>query len=65
MDKLTKEQCIVITGYTGVLFGQIEWFLDDAEKRLGRPILTHEMRNDEVMKSIKKAYSHDFHNLMP
>ncbi len=65
MDKLTKEQCIVITGYTGVLFGQIEWFLDDAEKRLGRPILTHEMRSDEVMKSIKKAYSNDFHNLMP
>lgn len=65
MDKLTKEQCIVITGYTGVLFGQIEWFLDDAEKRLGRPILTHEMRSDEVMKSIKKAYSNYFHNLMP
>ncbi|WP_193158746.1 DUF7736 domain-containing protein [Serratia marcescens] len=65
MEKLTKEQCIVITGYTGILFGQIEWFLDDAEKRLGRAILTHEMRNDEVMKSLREAYSQDFHNLMP
>lgn len=59
MQKLTKEQAIVITGYTGLLAGDVFGdFHADVEKRLGHPVWTHEM--PEFNERIKDLYEEDF-----
>jgi len=59
MQKLTQEQALVITGYTGVLcvssFGD---FHEDVEKRLGRPVWTHQFPG--LKDEIRVAYQADF-----
>lgn len=58
MKKLTKEQSVILTGFTGILHGSFSDFHEDVEKRLGRPIYTHEfiaLNND-----IKALYADDF-----
>ena len=62
MKKLTKEQAIVISGYTGVI-NDPEALAKDASKRLGRelsvadlPIIRAELQNE---------YFNDFLNLLP
>lgn len=58
MDKLTKEQRIVLTGYTGVLHGCFSDFHEDVEKRLGRSVMTHEFVG--MREELKQLYFHDF-----
>ena len=61
MQKLTKEQAIVITGFTGIMIvNEFRHFHGDVEKRLGRPIFTHEFANEKVLEEIKEAYREDF-----
>ncbi len=56
---LTKEQKIILTGYTGILMCEnFSDFHDDVERRLGRPILTHEFAFNNEM--IKELYKEDF-----
>lgn len=65
MTKLTKEQAVVISAFTGVLacdFGDMHEYI---EKKLGRPVFTHEMASEKVMKEIKAATKQDFLSLMP
>lgn len=61
-NTLTKEQKIILTGYTLKLHCNFDDFHQDVEKRLGRPILTHEIPSLE--KEIKLAYEKDFLNLL-
>ena len=59
MKKLTKEQGLILSGFTGVLC--INSFSDlhaDVEKRLGRPVYTHEFPS--IANEIKEAYRIDF-----
>lgn len=59
MQKLTKKQAIVITGYTGILAGNVFGdFHADLEKRLGRPVWTHEMPH--LKETISDLYKDDF-----
>ncbi|WAT06290.1 hypothetical protein O1V64_09730 [Rouxiella badensis] len=44
MTKLTQQQCIILTGFTGILHGEFEWFHADLERRLGREVQTSETR---------------------
>ena len=61
MQKLTKEQGIVITGYTGFLACKFDDFHEDVEKRMGRPVFTHEMGNRDFMENtVREAYKKDF-----
>ena len=61
MQKLTKEQAIVITGFTGVMACQsFSDFHGDVEKHLGRPVFTHQFANEELTEEIKEAYRADF-----
>ena len=60
MKQLTKEQAIIITGYTGIIAGNFADFHEDVEKRLQRPVLTHEFVNDDFMKQVKELYREDF-----
>lgn len=58
MQKLTKEQAIVVTGFTGLMCCEFSDFHADVEQRMGRPVWTHEFafNADEV----KELYREDF-----
>lgn len=63
-DKLTKEQALIITGFTGITaVAPFGLFHEDVEKRLGRPVWTHELASKEVWEEIKAAYKDDFMNM--
>lgn len=65
MDKLTTEQAIVIMGFTGISCVPFHIFHEDVEKRMGRPVWTHEFANKEVAAQAKAAYREDFLALLP
>lgn len=65
MSKLTKEQAIIFSGFTGILCGSFSDFHKDVEKRLGRPVWTHEFANKDVVEEIKEAYREDFMEMQP
>lgn len=61
MNKLTKQQSIIISAYTGYLAGDV--FSDMhkyIEQKLGRPVMTHEMGSNELAKEIREAVKNDF-----
>lgn len=60
--KFTKEQALVVMGYTGIATTNFSFFYEDVEKCLGRPIWTwtHEFANEEFMEKVKAAYHADF-----
>ncbi len=63
--KLTLEQAIILTGYTRILCCPISKFHEDAEKRLGRPIWTHEFGQKELWDVLKGHYKDDFMFIIP
>lgn len=63
MNKLTKEQAYVISGFTGILCTNFSDFHGEVEKRLGRPVFTHEFPSIE--EEIKEAFKKDFFNILP
>lgn len=63
MQRLTKEQAIILTGATGTMvLDDFSIFHADVEKRLGRPVFTHEFPS--ISDEIKKAYADDFKKLV-
>jgi len=60
MKKLTKHQAMVVGAYTGFLCGSFSDLHDYIEKKLGRPVFTHEMGIEEVRKEIEQAAKADF-----
>lgn len=64
MNRLTKEQAIVLTGFTGRLCCRFSDFHEDAEKRLGRPIYTHEFADKAMSKTLEELYRVDFKKLI-
>jgi len=60
MKTLTKEQAIVITGFTGKLACKFSDFHGDVERRLGRPVFTHEFGNQKFAEEIEELYRQDF-----
>ena len=65
MDRMTLKQAIVMTGFTGNLCCPFSYYHSDAEKRLGRPIYTHEFGNDDTAAELKEAYRADFLAMLP
>lgn len=63
IKKLTKEQAIIISGYTGILCCKFEDLHKDVEKRLGRPLFTHEFSTNK--EEVKLVYHDDFMELIP
>ena len=61
MSKLTKDQAIVITAYTGILccndFSSVHEYI---ERKLNRPVWTHEFGSEETWGEIKGACREDF-----
>ena len=63
MQRLTKEQAIILTGFTGIpMVDEFAIFHEDVEKRLNRPVLTHEI--PILADEIKQLYSDDFKKLV-
>lgn len=58
MQKLTKEQAIVISGFTGIVACNFSLLHEDVEKRLGRPFLTHEFATER--ETVRELYREDF-----
>ncbi len=66
MQKLTKEQAVIITGFTGIM--ACESFSDlqlEVDKRLGRPTFTHEYGNKAFAGQVKELFREDFLALIP
>lgn len=60
VQKLTKDQAVVISGFTGILCGEFSDFHTDVEKRLGRGVQTFEFGSKEFAAEVKKLYEADF-----
>ena len=57
----TKEQSVVITGFTRVMACKcFSDFHADVEKRLGRPVFTHEFGDEKFADELKDLYAGDF-----
>lgn len=65
ITKLTVEQAIILTGFTGKLCCAWGDFHGDVEKRLGHPVYTHQFAHKEVWEEVKEAYREDFMKLLP
>jgi len=64
MQRLTKEQAIVITGFTGIAACPFSDFHSEVEKRLGRPVFTHQFGDKEFFENqIKPLFRDDFLNM--
>jgi hypothetical protein len=60
LEPLTKEQAIIITGYTGIGACDFSDFHEDVEKRMNRPVWTHEFGSSEMWEQLKILYREDF-----
>ena len=60
IQKLTKDQAVVISGFTGILCGEFSDFHADVEKRLGHSVQTFEFGSKEFAAEVKKLYEADF-----
>lgn len=65
IKELTKKQGIILTGFTGMMLCKMDDFHKDVEKRLGRPIFTHEFGDRMLKLRIKETYRKDFESLFP
>ena len=63
--KLTKEQAIIVSGYTGFLVCQFSDLQNDVEKRMGRPVWTHEFGDEDFTEQVEHLYREDFIALAP
>lgn len=62
-NKLTKDQAIIITGFTGVLCCEFSDFHADVERRKGAPVWTHEFASNKD--EVRELYRADFMALLP
>jgi hypothetical protein len=65
MEKLTKEQAVVVSAYTGYLVCDFSDMHAEIEKRVGRPVFTHEMGTGAFMDSVRKLFKADFVSMSP
>jgi uncharacterized protein involved in cysteine biosynthesis len=65
MERLTKEQAVLISAFTGILccesFGDLHEYI---EKVAGRPVFTHEMGNRDFMEKIKEKVKPEFKKII-
>lgn len=57
---MTKHEAIVVSAYTGFLmcdFGDVHEYV---EKKLGRPVWTHEFANKSIWEEIREKTKPDF-----
>lgn len=60
---MTTEERIIVSAYTGYLmcdFGKVHEYID---KKMGRPVWTHELADDVTIQKIREAIYDDFRSL--
>lgn len=62
-SRLTAEQAAIIGAYTGIACGNFHGIHLYAEKKLGRPIWTHEFASKSVWEELKEKSKEDFLSL--
>lgn len=60
MTKLTKEQAAVIGAYTGFCAGPFADIHEYAERKLGRPLWTHQFADEKLTAELREAAKADF-----
>lgn len=61
--KLTKDQAIILTGFTGVLCCDFSDFHADVERRMGHPVWVHQFASNKG--KVKDLYRDDFLAMLP
>lgn len=61
--KLTRMQGIIVSAYTGILICDFGDMHEEVEKRLGRPVWTHQFPS--LRDEIAAAFKDDFVALLP
>jgi len=57
---MTKNEKIIVMGFTGIAMCSFSDFHEDVEKRLNRAIFSHEFASKEIMAEVKESYRKDF-----
>ena len=57
---LTKEQAIILTGFTGITCCKFSDLHEDVERRIGHPVWTHQFAVPEFVEKVKDLYRADF-----
>jgi hypothetical protein len=66
MKQLDLDQAVVISAYTGVLICPFAAMHNEIEKRLGRPVMTHQLGDKGFVEAeVIPAFKDDFLSLMP
>jgi hypothetical protein len=65
MEKLTKKQAVVLSGFTGILHGSFSDFHEDVEKRMNFPVFTHQFADKDFVAKVKELYREDFIAMQP
>lgn len=60
IENFTKNQAIVLTGFTGTMCCNFSEFHEDVEKRLGRSVWIHEFSVEDFANKVKELYEEDF-----
>jgi len=55
LPRLTKEQAAIIGAFTGVCMGPFGDIQEYAERKLGRPIWTHEFASEALSAELKEV----------
>lgn len=59
LPRLTKDQAAIIGAFTGVCMGPFGDIQEYAERKLGRPIWTHEFASEALSAELKEAARDD------
>lgn len=65
MQRLTTEQAIAVSAYTGTLICNFSDLHKAVETKLGQSVWAHEFASGELTMQIKKAFRDDFLALAP
>lgn len=57
---MTEKEKIIVSAYTGILMTDFSKLHEYIEKKLGRPVWTHELADKSVVEEIKKKSEDDF-----
>lgn len=61
--KMTKEERIIVSAYTGYLMCDMHDVHKYIERKLGRPVWTHELASEHIQEEIKQKTKNDFLSL--
>lgn len=65
MQRLTIDQAVVISGFTGVLCCAFDALHEDIERRMGHPVFTHQLGAPTFVAQVKELYRADFLTMLP